>query len=290
MKDVDFPHSNLLNLQKITKPPDPKRKSVPVTKKEASHSFSTFEIEKSFVPPPKSIINEALRPEIDNLKQFLRRKRENEKRLKEMLAEGLISREELNSEPKEKVKQEEVKEKVKIDESGQARDESDNLLYVKNRTTELLINQKKEQDAQLKALKGKQKVKHTIKISRNLLDRNLFVSTSKKRLRRSLLGLQFLEQGSYQAVDTKTETKKKIENLADVFEEEEVRVIKRRNKVSLQSTREAFPIEWWDAQLLKVTSYAELKEQMSNGKSVLDFIDLNSISDLVQYQRVGAED
>lgn len=35
-------------------------------------------------------------------------------------------------------------EKVTIDESGQVRDEQGNLLFMKNRTTQLLINKKKD--------------------------------------------------------------------------------------------------------------------------------------------------
>lgn len=43
-------------------------------------------------------------------------------------------------------------------------------------------------------------------MSRNFLDRNLVVSGAKKRIRRSMLGLQFLEQGSYQPYSSKAKT------------------------------------------------------------------------------------
>ena len=96
-------------------------------------------------------------------------------------------------------------EKVTIDESGQIRDEQGNLLFVKNRTTELIINKKKEDELQIKNLVKKQKIKVHQKLSRSLLDRNLIVGTSKRRLRRSILGLQFLEKGSYQPIERRAE-------------------------------------------------------------------------------------
>ena len=46
----------------------------------------------------------------------------------------------------------------------------------------------------------KQKIKFHEKLSKNLLDRNLVVAGNKKRIKRSKLGLQFLEKGSYQSV------------------------------------------------------------------------------------------
>jgi hypothetical protein len=87
---------------------------------------------------------------------------------------------------------------VTIDESGQVRDEQGNLLFMKNRTTELLINKKKDEEIQMKSLAKKQKIKLHQRLGKLFLDRNLIVSSSKKRTRRSILGLQFLEKGSYQ--------------------------------------------------------------------------------------------
>lgn len=94
-----------------------------------------------------------------------------------------------------------VEDKVKVDESGQIRDEQGNLLFVKNRTTDLLINKKKDEENQVKSLAKKQKIKLHQKLSRSLLDRNLIVGSSKKRVRRSMLGLRFLEKGSYQPTE-----------------------------------------------------------------------------------------
>jgi len=65
-------------------------------------------------------------------------------------------------------------------------------LFVKNRTTDLLINKKKDEENLLKNLVKKQKIKAHQKLSRSILDRNLIVGSNKKRVRRSLLGLQFL--------------------------------------------------------------------------------------------------
>ena len=44
----------------------------------------------------------------------------------------------------------------------------------------------------------RQKIKHSQKIAKSFFDRNLVVGSSRRRLRRSMLGLQFLEKGSYQ--------------------------------------------------------------------------------------------
>jgi hypothetical protein len=47
----------------------------------------------------------------------------------------------------------------------------------------------------------KQKIKFHDKLSKNFLDRNLVImSGNKRRIKRSRLGLQFLEKGSYQSV------------------------------------------------------------------------------------------
>lgn len=80
------------------------------------------------------------------------------------------------------------------------RDEQGNLLFMKNRTTELLINKKKDEEAQMKSMAKKQRIKFHQRLGKSFLDRNLIVSSSKKRVRRSILGLQFLEKGSYQPV------------------------------------------------------------------------------------------
>jgi hypothetical protein len=127
-----------------------------------------------------------------------------------LLAEGKITREEAEKaepieESKPKMDITQIEEKVTIDESGQVRDEQGNLLFVKNRTTELMINRKKEDELQLKNLAKKQRIKMHQKLSRSLLDRNLIVGTSRKRIRRSMLGLQFLEKGSYQPTERRAE-------------------------------------------------------------------------------------
>lgn len=72
---------------------------------------------------------------------------------------------------------------------------------MKNRTTDLLINKKKDEEAQLKSMAKKQRIKFHQRLGKTFLDRNLIVSSNKKRVRRSILGLQFLEKGSYQPVE-----------------------------------------------------------------------------------------
>ena len=82
--------------------------------------------------------------------------------------------------------------------SGHARDQEGNLLFIKNRKTDLLINKKKDEEIQIKNLLKKQRVKFSQKLERAFFDRNLVVGSNKRRARRSMLGLQFLEKGSYQ--------------------------------------------------------------------------------------------
>jgi hypothetical protein len=51
-------------------------------------------------------------------------------------------------------------------------------------------------------------MRHTLRMSRNLLDRNLIVGSVKKRLRRSTFGLKFHEKGSYEMVVDTNKLKK----------------------------------------------------------------------------------
>jgi hypothetical protein len=78
------------------------------------------------------------------------------------------------------------------------RDQEGNILFLKNRTTDLLINKNKEEEMLQRALVRKQKIKLHQRMGKSFLDRNLIVSSSKKRNKRAVLGLQFLEKGSYQ--------------------------------------------------------------------------------------------
>ncbi len=63
---------------------------------------------------------------------------------------------------------------------------------------------------QVKKLAERQKIKLHQKLSKSLLDRNLIVGTSKKRIRRSMLGLQFLEKGSYQPLEHRAEIRNEV--------------------------------------------------------------------------------
>jgi hypothetical protein len=93
-KTIDFVQSNLSNFTSILRPELPNRQERQPDKK----GLTTIKITKSFVPEKKSSISEALRPEIDQLKQFYKKKMEEEKRMKALLAEGKITREELAEE------------------------------------------------------------------------------------------------------------------------------------------------------------------------------------------------
>ena len=53
-----------------------------------------MKIEKSFQPEQKSTLNEALRPEIERLKEQMRKNQKKEKMMSALLAEGKITRSE----------------------------------------------------------------------------------------------------------------------------------------------------------------------------------------------------
>jgi hypothetical protein len=99
-------------------------------------------------------------------------------------------------------------------------------------------------------------------MGKSFLDRNLIVSSSKKRIKRAILGLQFLEKGSYQPVEHQKEVKEELQNLNDVFaereDEVEAKIIRRRNKIALQFNRDIPKVEWWDAPLLGERTYQEI--------------------------------
>lgn len=88
----------------------------------------------------------------------------------------------------------------------------------------------------------KQKIKLHQRMGKSFLDRNLIVSSSKKRNKRAVLGLQFLEKGSYQPAEHQKEVKAEIQDLNEVFvereDEVEAKIIRRRNKIALQFNRE----------------------------------------------------
>ena len=88
------------------------------------------------------------------------------------------------------------------------RDKHGNIQFVKNEAISLAINKEKIAKDQRQNLINNQKVKQSKKIARSFLDRNLLVGSSKKRIRRSMLGLQFLEKGSYQTTEKRAEIKK----------------------------------------------------------------------------------
>ena len=75
----------------------------------------------------------------------MKKKVEKEKKINKMVAEGTITREELNKDKEDRKEGEKVKDEIVVDESGKARDKDGNIIFVENRATDLLINQKKEQ-------------------------------------------------------------------------------------------------------------------------------------------------
>jgi hypothetical protein len=73
-RPIDFIETNLANFNKIIRPELPNKSDGKSDRKSAG--YGSIKIEKSFVPEKKSAISEALRPEIDKLKQFYKRKLE----------------------------------------------------------------------------------------------------------------------------------------------------------------------------------------------------------------------
>ena len=62
----------------------------------------------------------------------------------------------------------------------------------------------------MKKMVKRQKIKETQKLAKTFFDRNLLLSSNKKRIRRSLLGLQFLEKGAYQVTERRAEVKNEV--------------------------------------------------------------------------------
>ena len=131
----------------------------------------------------------------------MKKKVEKEKKINKMVAEGTITREELNKDKEDRKEGEKVKDEIVVDESGKARDKDGNIIFVENRATDLLINQKKEQEKSKRELEGKSRVKVQQRVSRQFFDKNLYVGTRNKKLRIMNSGLSFLEKGAYNNVD-----------------------------------------------------------------------------------------
>jgi hypothetical protein len=111
---IDFVESNLTNFSKILRPEMPSKQDQRNDKK---GQFTSIKIEKSFLPERKSTLSEAFRPEIEKLKQIYKKKLEEEKKAKALLAEGKITREEMQ-EDRERPKKEQPQvqdEKITID-------------------------------------------------------------------------------------------------------------------------------------------------------------------------------
>ena len=89
-------------------------------------------------------------------------------------------------EKRSKVEEDEIKpeEMVTVDAAGQVRDKHGNIQFIKNEAPSLKITQNKIAEKQMKDLINNQKIGQTKKLSRNLLDRNLLVGSSKRRKRR----------------------------------------------------------------------------------------------------------
>jgi hypothetical protein len=87
-KTVDFIETNLTNLTTILRP------SAPSASKPTEKRPTSVKIVRSFEPERQSSINAALRPEIEKLKQQLKKQMEQEKRRNAEYAEGKITKEE----------------------------------------------------------------------------------------------------------------------------------------------------------------------------------------------------
>ena len=81
-----------------------------------------------------------------------------------------------------------------------AKDEKGNFVIPKGYVPDSIVNKKDFDKEKIKELEKKKQMKNYEKRSKIFKDHGLVVGTSKRRLRRSKMGLQFLEEGAYQPI------------------------------------------------------------------------------------------
>ena len=89
---VDFVETNLTNLRNIVKP----ESQAKTEQRSERRPFTSIKIEKSFVPEKRSSFSDAYRTQVEGLRQGYKKQLEDEKKAKALLAEGKITREEMN--------------------------------------------------------------------------------------------------------------------------------------------------------------------------------------------------
>lgn len=113
---------------------------------------------------------------------------ERRKERQKLIAQGIISED-------EKSKQNAVDkiedDGVRVDQSGKARDKSDNLVIVKNQSATALTNKTKEKEEKAKEMQKRVTRKTLDRATRGLRDSNLIMRSSKKRTIRASSGLHF---------------------------------------------------------------------------------------------------
>jgi hypothetical protein len=79
------------------------------------------------------------------------------------------------------------------------RDEKGNLVFMKREVRQLLVNKNKERDIKAREMQSRQRKRFgDSSLNKVLNDKNIAVSTGKSRMKRSIAGLSFIEEGSLQ--------------------------------------------------------------------------------------------
>lgn len=133
-----------------------------------------------------------MQPHIDSLKQFAKEKARKDRELSKLIAQDIIKPEDLvRTEKKEEALADSG---IHVDASGKMRDKNDNLVFTKSQSLQLLANKNKDKVQKEKEMQLRQRKRLFDRVQhRSLKDTNLILSTSKKRINRTLAGLQFIE-------------------------------------------------------------------------------------------------
>jgi hypothetical protein len=75
-------------------------------------------------------------------------------------------------------------------------------------------------------------------------------------MRRTTMGLQMLEQGSYQPYSVSTPSHALVTDLNQAAKNgTETQVVRKRSKIRLQFSREVPNCEWWDTEIIDENKY-----------------------------------
>lgn len=213
-----------------------------------------------------------------------------EREISKLIAQDVIKPEDLNRERK---KEEVEDDGVRIDQSGKMRDDKGNLVFVKKEARQLLVNKNKERDIKAREMQSRQRKRFgDSSLNKVLNDKNLAVSTGKSRVKRTIAGLNFIEEGSLQLAKRlySAPTKEEPQSLSDLLvgenepsvTEPPKPLVKKRARLKYQFKEMLPDKEWWDEPLLSCDNYKELWEVQKAFMLPLELVKADAITAEVQ--------